>query len=91
MGEALRIVLSFRTDFWNPYSRGAYSYIRTGGMSAARRLCRPIEDTLFLAGEHTAPPAERGTVHGALASGERAAGQIIRILRRASKSRAKRR
>jgi monoamine oxidase len=74
----------------DPYSRGAYSYIRSGGMAAAQRLCRPIEDTLFLAGEHTAPPSDRGTVHGAMVSGERAARQLAGILRPAiSRHRAK--
>jgi monoamine oxidase len=61
----------------DPYSGGAYSYVRTGGLPAMARLRRPIAATLHLAGEAVAADPERGTVHGALASGERAARQIL--------------
>lgn len=65
----------------DPFARGAYSYPRVGGADAARLLARPIRDTLFFAGEATAPPPENGTVEGAIVSGERAAREVIRSLR----------
>jgi monoamine oxidase len=60
----------------DPWSRGAYSYTRVGGGSAARLLARPVEDTLFVAGEAT-DSIRAGTVEGALASGARAARQLL--------------
>jgi monoamine oxidase len=61
----------------DPFSRGAYSYQAVGGASAPRRLARPVEDTLFFAGEATSSD-ESGTVPGAIASGRRAAKQALR-------------
>ena len=68
---------AFYVHDWSadPYARGAYSYVRAGGLEAADRLAEPVEDTLYFAGEHTAAGAW-GTVHGAIASGIRAARQI---------------
>lgn len=64
----------------DPFSRGAYSYARTGGRPALARLARPLDDTIWLAGEALATDAARGTVHGAIASGERAASQVLAVL-----------
>lgn len=63
----------------DPFSRGAYSYARVNGAEIFKRLSRPVEGTLFLAGEAT-DPDESGTVEGALRSGERAAAQVKRTL-----------
>ena len=60
----------------DPYSRGAYSYVAAGGLDDAHRLTEPVASTIYFAGEHTAR-GEWGTVHGAIASGLRAAGQIL--------------
>jgi len=70
---------SWRTHDWrrDPLSRGAYSYVGVGGMPAQRALARPIEGTLYMAGEATEPD-EMGTVAGALSSGQRAARQILK-------------
>ncbi|HTV94645.1 MAG TPA: NAD(P)/FAD-dependent oxidoreductase [Steroidobacteraceae bacterium] len=59
------------------YTRGAYSYVPAGALDAPERLARPLENTLFFAGEHTDTSGHWGTVHAALASGVRAAGQIL--------------
>jgi len=64
----------WRTD---PYSLGAYSYIGVGGRKAPLELGRPLAGTLFFAGEATAPLGRNGTVDGALASGYRAAKEIL--------------
>lgn len=59
----------------DPLSRGAYAYVRVGGVAAQRALARPVEGTIFFAGEHT-EAEETGTVSGAIASGRRAARQV---------------
>jgi monoamine oxidase len=59
------------------FSRGAYSYIRAGAGDAVRGLARPVEGTLFFAGEAT-HPGMSGTVAGAIASGERVAKEVLR-------------
>jgi monoamine oxidase len=53
-----------------------------GGAGAADRLAAPLGDTLFFAGEATAGGGSTGTVHGALASGQRAAREALAALRR---------
>jgi monoamine oxidase len=58
------------------YSRGAYSYAPAGAIDASDALARPIERTLYVAGEHTDLEGNWGTVHAAIASGRRAAEQI---------------
>ena len=62
----------------DPFSRGAYSYTPVGGVDAMEQLARPIDDTLFFAGEATHFEGQAGTVAGAIASGYRAADQILR-------------
>src|SRR6266568_125558 len=63
----------------DPFARGAYSYIGVGGNGAPRALGRPVDGTLFFAGEAT-NGAEIGTVAGALSSGRRAAREVLRVL-----------
>ena len=63
----------------DPFSRGAYSYVKTGGQHARRDLAAPIHDTLFFAGEAT--DSEGGTVTGALNSGTRAAREVHKSLK----------
>ena len=61
----------------DPFARGAYSYVTVGGHGARRALARPLQDTLFFAGEAADDAGEHGTVAGALQSGERAARQAL--------------
>lgn len=65
---------------WNtdPFARGAYSHVRVGGLEAPRRLGAPLAATLFFAGEATVSDGHTGTVHGAMASGNRVVGEILR-------------
>ena len=74
------LVSSHRHD-WSadPYARGAYSYVTAGGAGAPERLAEAIDGTLFLAGEATAAKGTSGTVHGAIASGQRAARQALGV------------
>lgn len=63
----------------DPFARGAYSYIGVNGSGAPRALGRPVDGTLFFAGEATNGD-QIGTVAGALASGRRAAREVLRAL-----------
>ena len=77
------LVQAFTHDWQHdPFARGAYSYCLVGGVDAAKVLARPIRDTLFLAGEATDAEGANATVHGAIASGQRAAAQVERALGR---------
>jgi len=88
LGEGLGIpasslaagVRAWWTHDWSrdPFARGAYSYARVGGSDAGEVLARPIDGTLFFAGEATDPAS--GTVEGALTSGARAARQVLETL-----------
>jgi monoamine oxidase len=60
------------------FSRGAYSYVMTGGMEASAAMAKPEAETLYFAGEHTDITGNWGTVHAAIRSGLRAAAQILR-------------
>lgn len=64
----------------DPFARGAYSYVKVGGVDASAMLARPLAGTLFFAGEATDTDGATGTVHGAIASGRRAARQAQRAL-----------
>jgi monoamine oxidase len=61
----------------DPFTRGAYSYVPVGGLDAEAALAEPIDNTLFFAGEATNAQGHSGTVHGALATGFRAAREIL--------------
>jgi monoamine oxidase len=62
------------------FARGAYSYVLAGGTDAASALARPVRGTLFFAGEATDVEGRTGTVHGAIATGYRAAALAVRAL-----------
>lgn len=64
----------------DPFSRGAYSYAVAGGSGAARKLSRPVEQTIFFAGEATSTDGHSGTVEGALVTGTRAAQGVLHAL-----------
>jgi len=64
----------------DPYARGAYSYGVVGGIDAPRVLAEPLDGTLFFAGEATDGDGRSGTVHAAIASGRRAAGEVLGAL-----------
>ena len=63
----------------DPFSLGAYSYPGVGGIAAQRALAKPVESTLFFAGEAT-DSEQTATVAGAIASGRRAAREAIAAL-----------
>jgi monoamine oxidase len=76
------LVEQFWTHDWerDPFARGAYSYATVGGLDAPAALARPLDRTLFFAGEAAETEGATGTVDGAVASGRRAAAQVMRVL-----------
>jgi len=62
----------------DPFARGAYSYVPAGALRQREVLARPVENTLFFAGEATEVNGHSATVHGAIATGYRAARQILK-------------
>lgn len=64
----------------DPFSLGAYSYASVGGMDAAKALAAPVAETLYFAGEATNGDGYNGTVHGAMASGDRAAREMLQSM-----------
>jgi monoamine oxidase len=76
---ALELEAGFVHDWQHdPFSRGAYSYVSVGHHQTARAsLAKPLDDTLFFAGEATDTEGEAATVAGALQSGVRAAKEAM--------------
>jgi monoamine oxidase len=74
------LLSSWHTHDWltDPYAGGAYSYVPAGALDAPERMTRPVEDTLYFAGEHTDVTGHWGTVHAALQSGTLAADRLLR-------------
>jgi monoamine oxidase len=64
----------------DPFTRGAYSYGKAGEEKAPETLAKPLDGTLFFAGEATDVSGHNGTVHGAIASGCRAAAEIVKCV-----------
>ena len=48
-----------------------------GATGSQQALAQPVSGTLFFAGEATVANGHHATVHGALASGERAAREVL--------------
>lgn len=72
-------VVEARVIDWthDPFVRGAYSFTPVGSAGLRARLCEPVCNVLFFAGEATST-IRPGTVHGALESGYRAADAVLR-------------
>ncbi len=63
------------------HATGSYAYARPGHAVDRARLAAPFADRLFFAGEATSPHFF-STAHGARESGERAADEVVRSLKR---------
>jgi monoamine oxidase len=85
LGMPRRAVAGLVEQFWHhdwlhdPFTLGAYSYALVGGSKAAAQLARPVEKTLFFAGEAADSTGRTGTVHGAIGTGYRAADAFLRL------------
>jgi monoamine oxidase len=75
-------VFDWRAD---PFSRGAYAYVPVDALDAPATLAEPVDDTLFFAGEAT-DSRRMGTVSGAMASGYRAAEEVLRGIQAQAKA-----
>ncbi len=64
----------------DPFALGAYSYLRVHAGDAREELGKPLDRTLFFAGEATSLDGQGGTVNGALETGERAAREVAAAL-----------
>jgi monoamine oxidase len=82
-GELQRFIEDALVFDWgeDPLARGAYSWVPRGAVDAPAALAVPVADRLFFAGEATDLAGDTGTVHGALATGVRAANEILRRCR----------
>jgi len=79
--------LKVRLAAWNvvnwtadPFTLGSYSYDTVASHNAKAVLNRPVENTLFFAGEYLYEGAAMGTVEAALSSGEMVAGMILKTV-----------
>lgn len=72
-------VMDWQSD---PFSLGAYSYVPVGAITAPAKLAEPVADTLFFAGEATNSDGRSATMQGAIATGYRAAEEILAYERR---------
>jgi monoamine oxidase len=87
LGIAPRTMRSMVEGAWmhdwehDPFARGVYSYQTVGGIDAPSALAKPLRGTLFFAGEATDAEGRTGTVHGAIATGHRAAEEVQRSLK----------
>lgn len=81
IGELARLLEAAYFHDWqqDPFSCGAYSYGAVGSDGAQKELGRPVANSLFFAGEATDITGHNGTVHGAIASGRRAAREILQV------------
>jgi monoamine oxidase len=77
-----KLLIACHTHDWasDPFARGAYAYLPVGGLESQEILARPLNSTLFFAGEAISV-GHIGTVHGAIESGERAAKEIVATLK----------
>jgi monoamine oxidase len=62
----------------DPFAGGAYSWVPVGAVAAPGELAGAVDGTLFFAGEATNTGGQSGTVHGAIATGLRAADEAAR-------------
>ena len=64
----------------DPFARGSYSHALPGHADKRAVLAAPVDGRLFFAGEATSP-GFFSTAHGARDSGERAAGEILALIK----------
>ena len=76
--DALLVTTHYHDWQADPFSRGAYSYAGVGGANSHDALAKSVQGVLFFAGEATSGD-QTGTVAGAIATGHRAAREILRI------------
>jgi len=79
LGDEAEILWQGAVDWQSEaYTRAAKTL--DSGAAVHATLATGLDNTLFFAGEATADPSAVGTVHGAYASGERAAAEVMESL-----------
>jgi monoamine oxidase len=72
------LVATYHHDWQaDPFARCAYSYAAVGGRGAHEQLAKPLQDTIYFAGEAT-NAKQTGTVAGAIESGRKAARRLLK-------------
>lgn len=73
-------LVAFHIANWTaePFTRGSYAYDTVEAAGARKILSRPIDNTIFFAGEYLYEGPAMGTVEAALTSGLNAVKQILR-------------
>ena len=76
-------LLSWHVHDWqaDPFARGSFSYVSVNGGNAQAELAEPLAGTLFFAGEATVSDGNHASVQGAIASGKRAAREVIAVFK----------
>lgn len=79
LDEVTQQLRGWHSHDWSadPFARGAYSYVLSGGTGAHAEMAMPLHNTLFFAGEFTAGHGHNATMEGALQSGIRAAQELL--------------
>lgn len=77
--ELRKRLVAFNCTNWtaDPYTRGSYAYDMVPSANARTVLSKPIDDTIYFAGEYLYDGPAMGTVEAALTSGQEAARKII--------------
>ncbi len=84
-GATIGQVAATSVQLWpqDPFAQGAYSFLPVGvGPEERQVLAAPLGTSLFFAGEATEWHGESATIHGAIATGLRAASEVQAALRR---------
>jgi monoamine oxidase len=78
LSDIKKVCLAARRVSWfnEPYTRGGYAHVPPHAATARPILAQPEGDQLFFAGEATVYESNPQTVHGAIESGWRAAGEV---------------
>ncbi|HEY4549105.1 MAG TPA: FAD-dependent oxidoreductase, partial [Bacillus sp. (in: firmicutes)] len=88
--DKLNLVLPGSERNWNglstvehwlsyPWTKGSYSYFKVGQYTKLAGIAEEREGNIFFAGEHTSVDYQ-GCLNGAVASGERAAQEVMNNL-----------
>jgi monoamine oxidase len=66
-------------DYWpaDSWIKGSYAYYKVGGFTTFAGVESKRQGNVHMAGEHTEPYGNKGLMNGAVASGERAAREIL--------------
>jgi monoamine oxidase len=66
-------------DYWpaDPWIKGSYAFYKVGAFTTFAGVESKRQGNVHMAGEHTEPYGNKGLMNGAVASGERAAREIL--------------